>query len=276
MKQTIVILLMLLVDIGFCYADSITTIYTRGGKPIEVIIRDEMSQEDIQFYNAAICQEFSEATFLASSSRTYNCHSYAWNLTDGGTVVCWINDSVKNQQNIKVPNLSKYWTNDYYEETTSNNASRIHYYLSNHSAVVSQTVPGMYESKWGKGPVMRHAPGYGPYDYMNYRKYYAHIVPTPIYGILQCSNISNYIGVNVPASYLAGGISYSNMLNSNYTITDNKGEDAVDNGKAVINQTYYNGLNITFTHTGIYEIAISFYNQFNECLGEYNYEQIVQ
>ena len=134
----------------------------------------------------------------------------------------------------------------------------------------------MYESKWGKGPVMRHAPGYGPYDYMNYRKYYAHIVPTPIYGILQCSNISNYIGVNVSASYLAGGISYSNMLNSNYTITDNKGEDAVDNGKAVINQTYYNGLNITFTHTGIYEIAISFYNQFNECLGEYNYEQIVQ
>lgn len=252
--------------------DHNATIYTRGGQAIEVRILDNFSNLEIQALNDSCAVRFPNAVILDDASRQYNCHCFAWYISDGGSTRCWINQKTYSNQ----PNLSKYWTNDYYVETNAANAVKVFYYKSDHSAIVSPSVSGMYESKWGAWPLVRHAPGYGPYENMNKRKYYAHIVPTPIYGTLQCSVVSNFIGVNVAASYIAGGISYSSGLHSNYTIIDNKGEDAIENGKAVINQTYFNGLNITFTHTGIYEIEMSFYNQFNEYLGNYIYEQFVQ
>lgn len=83
-------------------------------------------------------------------------------MTEGGPE-CWINAN---------PDLHKYWDDGSYIETTAEHASKIYYYDGDHSAVVSPSVPGMYESKWGWGPLMRHAPDYGPYTLMNNRRYY--------------------------------------------------------------------------------------------------------
>jgi hypothetical protein len=272
MKKIFIIAIIICVSTVYSSAtDHNSTIYTKCGQSIEVKILDELTPSQIQAFHDSITLRFPEATILDDATQTYNCHSFAWNLSDGGSTICWINQF----NDLGQPNLSKYWTNDYYEETTEANAVKVFYYQSDHSAIVSPTVSGMYESKWGAWPLVRHAPGYGPYKKMYLRKYYAHFAPTPVYGSLQCSNISNSIGVNVSASYIAGSVPNFSTPYS-YTITDNKGEDAIDNGKAVVNQVYFNGLNIAFTHTGIYEIVISFKNQFNEYLGDYSYEQIVQ
>jgi hypothetical protein len=97
----------------------------------------------------------------ASSTSTYNCHSYAWNMSEGGPT-CWIN----------TPADDTYWTDQSYVETTEAYASKISYYDDDHSARQTAT-QGMYISKWGNKVLMLHARDYGPSDYhMTYRKYY--------------------------------------------------------------------------------------------------------
>jgi hypothetical protein len=84
-------------------------------------------------------------------------------MTEGG-VTCWLNQS---------PDLHWYWDDGSYEETIEASAAKIFYYNGDHSAIKSPTHSGMYESKWGQAPRMRHAPGYGPANYnMSYRRYY--------------------------------------------------------------------------------------------------------
>ena len=83
-------------------------------------------------------------------------------------------------------NVSKYWTNDVYIETTSNYlADKIVYYDSNilndnhitHSAVFSH-IDGYYESKWGSWPLVRHLPTEVPPSYGTTYRYFKHtIVP---------------------------------------------------------------------------------------------------
>ena len=94
-------------------------------------------------------------------TKTYNCHSYAWNMTEGG-LTCWLEQGA---------GLHRYWLDLSYVETTE--AENFFYYNGDHSAVVSITHPGKYESKWGPSLLMRHTPGYVPTHYDTlYRKYY--------------------------------------------------------------------------------------------------------
>ena len=59
-----------------------------------------------------INQHSSGAVRKASATSNYNCHAYAWHISDGGDDEdCWLN-------NIGT-NLSKYWTNDAYSITSS-------------------------------------------------------------------------------------------------------------------------------------------------------------
>ena len=138
------------------------TIYTPKGSPVTGEILQEFSTNEISRLNTNISQQYPEATFIASASQCYNCHSYAWNMIEGGKR-CWINNIGNN--------LSQYWKDGSYIETTENEAEKIYYYNGDHSAILS-SVAGKYDSKWGAGPVMRHAPGYGPYTQMSNRKYY--------------------------------------------------------------------------------------------------------
>lgn len=259
-----------------CNAQNLrTVIYTKGGQAVEVVFRQDPvgydSKSDDEYYR----KTFPNATFLSKSTVTYNCHSYAWNLSDGGGTVCWINATTSSKE----PNIEKYWTNDYYSATVEEKAKKIHYCMSDHSAVVSTTVPGMYESKWGAGPLMRHAPNYGPYLNMDKRNYYNHFsssTPTVKTGLIACSAGSGEIGVNVAAGYYAdmGTNTYSTM---EYSIETAKGDDAVAEGYAVINSVSKPSacINVTFTRAGIYEMYLRFYNQSHQLVGEFTFEPVV-
>lgn len=268
MKARLITILLVALSTATCF--SRTIIHTKGGKAIEVKIRAEMSKEEIQQYDEQYRKQFPEATMLSSSSATYNCHSYAWNLSDGGDTICWINEQTKDKE----PNIANYWTNDYYSETTESNAKKIYYYKSDHSAIVSETVQGMYESKWGAMPLMRHAPGYGPYLNMNIRKYYNHIPPIS-YGVIICSYGTGEIPKGVAADYYA---KFSDPYSMVCTIETAKGDDAIAEGYAEINSTFkgnVSGVNVTFNRTGIYEMCLKFYDQSHPMVGEFNYEPIV-
>ncbi|MDR2911118.1 MAG: hypothetical protein LBV47_07130 [Bacteroidales bacterium] len=50
----------------------------------------EFSAADIAFATNKARNSYPQATVLANASNTYNCHSYAWNMKEGGPT-CWLN-----------------------------------------------------------------------------------------------------------------------------------------------------------------------------------------
>ncbi|MDR0505677.1 MAG: T9SS type A sorting domain-containing protein [Dysgonamonadaceae bacterium] len=187
---------------GLTFAVNAQTVYlyTPKGSQVYAFQRAEMSASDISYYTLQYRNAYPQATVLANATNTYNCHSYAWNIKEGG-VTCWLNQS---------PDLHKYWDDGSYIETTENQAEKIFYYNGDHSAVKS-SVSGKYESKWGAMPLMRHSPEYGPSGYnMPYRRYYRRNPPVISGASSVCfNNNATFTVHNPPAGYI--WISSSNL-----------------------------------------------------------------
>jgi len=145
---------------------------------------------DFGFLGLQVADILSEATY------SYNCHAYAWHLTEGYSNKVWINNTDgsinMNGCYISNNNIDSYWSsnNGYFIECIESQAEKIHYYCGDHSAIKSN-VSGKYESKWGDYPVVRHSPTQVPTGYLSsYRRYYKKISPPTITGTsnLICSS----------------------------------------------------------------------------------------
>lgn len=250
------------------YADSYITLYTKCGKTIEAIILAEMSAAEIAEANSYYTSTYPNATYLASATQTYNCHSYAWNMSQGGQT-CWINATVNSLND----NISKYWSRDYYSSTEESKTQKIFYYQSDHSAVVS-SISGMYESKWGRAPLMRHALGYGPYSNMDKRFYCRHDV---VYESLQCSNGTGTTRVGVSSTYSVkypGDLPFGSYVLSTWIVEDGKGEDVIGTkANVTISGTI---ATISFNASGIYEVSYNLHLSGGEMLASYWFEPIVE
>ena len=85
---------------------------------------------------------------------TYNCHSYAWHMSQGGGIV-WING--RDEIGPHPENgyyLTPYWNDGSYYECTQSDDYDLVLYAGDHSARYLGN--GVYESKWGAGPIVRH------------------------------------------------------------------------------------------------------------------------
>ena len=166
----------------------------------------------------AIALAYPGTTFLADATKTYNCHNYAWHMTDGGAYTYWMNQI--NQS--LAANISKYWTDGSYVEVCSDAAaSRIFYYAGDHSAVKS-TVSGMYESKWGPNIRIRHSPTNVPPEYIgSSRRYFA---STKISGSTAtlCSGSRNFTVANI------SGASYTWVVSGTLSIVSGQGTSSVN------------------------------------------------
>lgn len=266
--------------IGF--GQQFTYINTPFGKSILVYINDEQTPAEKAQHTQDCIDLFPNVVILDQASSLYNCHNYAWHMREGHMTEKYWMDAVKPVT--ESANLSKYWTNDAFEVTTGAVYDKIVYYSSTntrdrnitHSAVVSN-VSGYYESKWGEWPLVRHLPDDVPVGYGTTKRYFKPIAPTPIGGFMTCSNGYSTIGVNVSADY---GTTIPNALlletkRIDYRILSAKGDDAVEEGRAVINSRNNYGMNVTFIRQGVYEMSVSYYNKYNELLASYSYEPIV-
>lgn len=215
------------------------TLYTPSGSSVQAFMQSEMSASDITYYTKAYRAGYPQATVLANASSTYNCHSYAWNISEGGTSICWLNQA---------PDLHKYWDDFSYEETTEANAEKIFYFNGDHSAIKSTTVAGKYESKWGPMPKMRHAPDYGPSDYnMSYRRYYAKFSSLhPISGSSQLCSQGTYTINNLPVGatvvWSSSNTSVATVAGSGSTATLTKN---ISNGSTTLSAIINGSMTIT-------------------------------
>ncbi len=167
-KRNITILIFVLICLNHVLAQSPITIYTPRGSSVYAHTRPEiLSDQDKIDLSAEMLIDYPDATEqnAPSATSTYNCHSFAWNKSEGGptcTVAYYGGDTDE----------SIYWSDNSYIETTEPYASKISYYQDDHSAIQTAT-QGTYISKWGDYPKMQHARDYGPAIYqMSYRKYY--------------------------------------------------------------------------------------------------------
>lgn len=284
MKRIILSILSLIVFIHV-YAYTTGTIYTPNGSAIEVLYFSEMSSSDITYYDNYYSEAFPNATLVGSSSATYNCHSYAWNMTEGGPT-CWLNQFTLSGG----ANLSKYWTDGSYIETTESNATKVFYYNSDHSAIVKASDRTKYISKWGSVPLMEHAPGYGPYDDMVNRKYYIRNttipddpdpdpeVPEVIVGVLS-PGYGDYLRNQEYEFFPSQEINYDGECTYVWTIyneEDDIGSDAVALGKATLEcDEYPNVAKITFLTSGLFTVTVEIYNENEEQLGVFTCQPYV-
>lgn len=201
----ILILSFLLVSmISTINAQNITTeIWTPNGHVVsDTYYRGELldsTQKDI--LEDSIDLYYPNATQVGEATTHYNCHSYAWYRSEGGTKNVWIGLYTQTAEDV-------YWTDDsYFEVCSLNDATKISY-VGNHSAIkISST---LCRSKWGPWGLIEHAVDYGPsiYQMTSNRTYY---LKTPS---IQGTNIlcSNYTySVSIPASCSVTWTSSSNI-----------------------------------------------------------------
>ena len=223
---------------------------TKCGKEVQGLLREEMSDYEMGYWDGYYDASFPNAVRVETSSNMYNCHGYAWCKSDGG-ITCWINAESGNS------NIEKYWTRDYYVSTTEANAVKVNYPDSDHSAI--NLGNGMYKSKWGSCPLMKHAPDYGPYPNMNIRNYYRH---DNINRQLVCSGGNGEQEVGKTYSYSIpfdkNQIPTGSKVRCEWTIENAKGEEAIGN-EADLTETDTGVAQIRISRQGYYDIYYNVY-----------------
>lgn len=221
-----------------------TTVYTLFGKAVQGVYYKELTSSEMAECMQETYAFDNNAYIISGPTSAYNCHSYAWNIWDGGET-CWINPYTTSGYQ----NVWNYWTNDYYGSTTNQSVAdkAVYFYSSSpeHSAV--QYSSGVWESKWGAGPVVRHSLTSVPYVYSSI-SYYAQTVHT--------------VSMNVPATSTVGTpivCSPGWLTNIDHTscvwlITDHH-----DNESGYTQNPNGMSNTITFTETGSFEIDCSVY-----------------
>lgn len=135
-----------------------TTVKTPTNVTIDAqnFVGTDFNNSEVDYYNSLWTQGWN-VQILANSTNTYNCHGYAWHMSDGGSTI-WIDDV--NQAGNPSNNVrTKYYsgTNSTYIEVPTNyrEGLKVSYYPRDHSAVTTSD-PNFLISKWAYGPLVRH------------------------------------------------------------------------------------------------------------------------
>ncbi|MBI9069177.1 MAG: T9SS type A sorting domain-containing protein [Salinivirgaceae bacterium] len=154
---------------GSDYYTIIGYTHTPKGSPVTVellwnldlsqTIKDYLKAYYLQYYNNRI-------SFISEATKEYNCHSYAWNISEYGPY-CWINN-----ENI-------YWDDGSYSQVSETTIGlKVSWSSVDHSAITTNT-EGALISKWGQAPLFRHSINDSPYGSSGL-KYYKQVSSTTL------------------------------------------------------------------------------------------------
>jgi hypothetical protein len=112
------------------------------------------------------------STPIGHASNLYNCHVYAWHLTEGNTSKFWWNLGSFDGSEISVSSIPHIFDGSFIEVCDSAFADKVLYPADNHSGIVDQTDPSFAISKFGPGPIIRHPVSWTPYQNPQIRNYF--------------------------------------------------------------------------------------------------------
>ncbi|MDE5810266.1 MAG: hypothetical protein K2H59_08320 [Muribaculaceae bacterium] len=235
-----------------------TTVYitTPGGLKVEAFKIDcQDSDKDI---NEALkdIQKYSNAVVLEQGTCTYNCHGYAWWVSEGGEKY-WINNTLGDESE----NLSNFFNDGTYTITKSPApGDKVYYKYGDHSAVVYSG--DIVISKWGPGALVRHRVNECPYNstelvyytkvqFKNGKVYWdMNPDPTPV---------NTYEDFHINDSY------NSSIYRTEIFISSGKDPDEPleDDSKAYIISKTNNTARVYFAKQGIYFVNFNIYLKAN-------------
>ena len=102
-----------------------------------------------------ILNNYSGVEVVGNATQKYNCHAYAWHVSEGGSYV-WIGVNTATAH-------FAYWNDNSYVGVPEGSATKV-VYTGNHSAVRMNS--SWYVSKWGNGPLVKHQPNNVPSGYL--------------------------------------------------------------------------------------------------------------
>lgn len=242
------------------YVLSYTNIPLLYGYTMEGINRspDYTTWEQIQIA-AEILIAHPLVTILAPATVTYNCHSYAWNMTEfvdsqgSPLYTTWINFFKSDD----TPNVSLNWTIGRFEPASSSSSHfrKIFYSQGDHSAVKS-SVTGKYESKWGTFPLVRHSPTDCPYVSTDLIYYKDFVSTRPLY----CSGSDMELQMNQNYLFYSTNVSSEPFVSSTWHVYESKnGDDVTGIWAEVSNPSYSSSAYsayVTFSHQGLYYVEL--------------------
>ena len=191
---------------------SSTTIYTPNFTPVTAGIltsadlttteKNDLRDGWLEYYDNRI-------TFLTEATKTYNCHAFAWRVSEGGTNV-WLNS----------PGDDAFWNDDsYIEVPNQSEATKVSFGSVDHSAITTSTTD-IFISKWGYSPRFRHDVDDCPYNSQDLH-YYVRPYITGSDNV--CSYAAEYIVNDLPS-----GATISWACSANITLVSNQGSSPAE------------------------------------------------
>lgn len=196
---------------------SAVTIMTPNGSTVSDtyswVGSDLVSSDPEYISHMQILSNHPNATLNDYPSKKYNCHGYAWHVSEGGSKV-WIGLSTETAEDI-------YWQDESYIQVPEAIGEKVSYY-GNHSAI--RLSSSLYKSKWGAGVLATHSPNDVPSIYLNgstTKKFYVRRPYTSFTGPTLVTSNGTYTITNLSNGYtvewaLSDSYYNSNCLQANY------------------------------------------------------------
>lgn len=139
---------------------------------------------------------YNGAILVDAPSYKYNCHAYAWHVSEGGDKV-WI--GIYNSPFDKPIAEDVYWEDCSYIEVPESQATKVSYHeTGDHSAIRLNSE--WYQSKWGPGALVKHHPNDVPsgYNPSLTKKFYKKLPVMSIQGQTYICRFEDYSVLNLP------------------------------------------------------------------------------
>lgn len=187
------------------------------------------SNAEIAYIKEYLKTNYNGATLVDVPSLKYNCHAYAWHVSEGGEKV-WIGYTGRTAEDV-------YWKDGSYIEVSESEATKVSYHESgNHSAIRINN--DWYQSKWGSYALVKHHPNDVPsgYNPSLTKKFYKRSIPSnmSITGQTYICSFADYSVLNLPAEATVNW-TYTPVYSNNTPIIQ---QNTPSTNSCTVNNTY--------------------------------------
>lgn len=229
------------------------------------LISSDYSSGEKSSYRSYTISHYPGVSIVDEATRKYNCHAYAWHITQGNNDdKLWIGHGAISHNPESCPD--PYWeTGSYYEvdESEATIVTYMKYGIITHSAIRIDS--NEYLSKWGALPLVRHAPTNVPSDYGLPYKYYKRYYRPSLSGPALFNTSATYSVSDLPSGYsVSWSFSEPSNLSNFSTNYPNYGQCSLTRNQSYNIHNANLSANISFAGYNVHSItkAISSYSGF--------------